>query len=879
VELSAQQQQVVAHAGGRLRVTGPAATGKTTALRARYLNLVASSSASRVLVVCRDRAAALAFRDAILVELRGGFDSLPITTVHGVAHDLADRAGDERRLLGHAEQWALVERTLASEEIDADVLWPSLWRYVGRRAFVDEVARAVLTWRETAPDGRVPADARWAEVAQFEARYQAQLDDLGATDSPGLLTRAGEIVESEGFDRFDHVLVDDGHDLSAVAARLVAALGDRAASAVVTADPDVSTRPDLDAAACLCLAAPDPADEVELTQTFTGPPSEEAMVARHPSVEPEAIAAVLLESDAEGVPWDDMAVLVRSPGQRSRALHRALTRHGIPVAGDRMRPGDEPVVRGIVDFLRWTAGDPLALSRVLSSPLSEIDAVAVRGIERRALAAEQPLEEQPELAPLRALRDELQAVSGSWAPSRLAHLVYRRLLGQLVADPDAEPGTREVDADRALDAVVALIDGLSRWEHRPAGARLDDYLAALDASEAEPDSWRTSSGRQGGVTLTSIQAATGRRWHTVVVAGCLEGELPRVSGFVPFFDPLLLTAVGGGAVPTVAERRDRSLVIERRRFHLARTRATHRLVASAGPEAKDIVSRFVESWPRRIASLPPRPFHPYPPLAPTQSEVAVFPDGVLVLSASQLNTYADCPLKYAYSYGLRVRDDGNVWADFGTLVHDILERFLAPGNEIPHSLEALQDLAGECWSDDVAPYRPQREQLRRELSEMLVKWWEEEGQHLDRSAVVAVEHDFNIEVGSHRVVGKIDRVDRTSDGSIEIVDYKTGKRQVSEKDIADDLQLATYHLAATRDPALMEHGAPSRLRLLYTRSMVSREQPITADHAARTEARIIATADEILGEDFGPSIHADCDHCDFHRLCPLQAEGREVGAR
>jgi superfamily I DNA/RNA helicase/RecB family exonuclease len=831
-----------------------------------------------VLVVCRDRAAALAFRDAVLVDLRGGFDSLPITTVHGLAHDLASRAGDERRLLGHAEQWALVERMLAVEEIDADSLWPTLQRYVGRRAFVDEVARAVLTWRETLPAGRADPDDRWAELAQFETRYRAELDELGATDSPGLLTRAVEIASSEGFDRFDHVLVDDGHDLSAVAARLVAAIGDRTASAVVTADPSVATRPDLDAAACLCLAAPDPADEVELDHPFAGPASEEAMVARHPSVEPEAIAAVLLESATDGVPWDEMAVLVRSPGQRGRALRRALTRHGIPVAGGGLRPADEPVVRGIVDFLRWTAGDPLALTRVLSSPLSDIDAVTVRGIERRALAAGGSIEEQPELAALRALRDELRAAAGSWAPSRLAHLVYRRLLGHLVADP--ELGETPTEANRALDAVVAFTDGLSRWEDRQPGTRLDDYLAALDAPEAEPDSWRTSSARRGGVTVTSIQAATGRRWHTVVVAGCLEGELPRISGFVPFFDPLMLTAeADGDGVLTVAERRDRSLLVERRRFHLARTRATHRLVASAGPEAKDIVSRFVEGWTRRTASLPPRPFDPYRRVDPTQNDVPVFPDGVLTLSASQLNTYADCPLKYAYSYGLRVRDDGNVWADFGTLVHDILERFLAPGNEIDHSLEALQDLAGECWSDDVAPYRPQREQLRRELSEMLVKWWEEEGQHLDRRSIVAVEHNFDIEVGTHRIVGKIDRVDRAADGSIEIVDYKTGKHPAREQDMVDDLQLATYHLAATRDPILVNEGTPSRLRLLYTRFMVSREQPITADHAARTEARIVAAADEILTEAFVPSIHADCDHCDFHRLCPLQPEGREVASR
>ena len=57
-----------------------------------------------------------------------------------------------------------------------------------------------------------------------------------------------------------------------------------------------------------------------------------------------------------------------------------------------------------------------------------------------------------------------------------------------------------------------------------------------------------------------------------------------------------------------------------------------------------------------------------------------------------------------------------------------------------------------------------------------------------------------------------------------------------------------------------------------------RDQPITPDHVARTEDRILATAARMLAEDFAPSVDADCGHCDYHRLCPLQAEGREVSA-
>jgi hypothetical protein len=96
--------------------------------------------------------------------------------------------------------------------------------------------------------------------------------------------------------------------------------------------------------------------------------------------------------------------------------------------------------------------------------------------------------------------------------------------------------------------------------------------------------------------------------------------------------------------------------------------------------------------------------------------------------------------------------------------------------------------------------------------------------------------------------------------------------------MADNLQLAVYHLAATRDPAIAAWGAVVQLDLVFVRSMNVRSQDITPDHAARTEERVLALADRILAEDFAPSPQASCRYCDFHRLCPLQPEGREVGA-
>jgi hypothetical protein len=109
------------------------------------------------------------------------------------------------------------------------------------------------------------------------------------------------------------------------------------------------------------------------------------------------------------------------------------------------------------------------------------------------------------------------------------------------------------------------------------------------------------------------------------------------------------------------------------------------------------------------------------------------------------------------------------------------------------------------------------------------------------------------------------------------VDYKTGRHEPRPADLPDDLQLAVYHLAASRDPELTAFGPPRQLQLLYLRTMHAHEQPVLTGHAETTEARVLATAEDIRQERFEPSVDASCRNCSFHRLCPLQREGREVG--
>lgn len=888
--MTAGQERVVAHAEGLLRIRGGAGAGKTTALVGRYLRLAAQHGAHRVLVLARNRAAALRFSRAVRPHVDGSFAPLAVTTPWGLALRMLRRRGQRPRILDGAEEWGLVRELLAAEAGDGR-LWPSLSRLVGRRAFVDEVVAALRLARAAglgpvevrAAAAAHPAPAsRWAEVAGFFERYLSALEARDVRDGDGVVAEAAAALQDPGaveeeWATHPWVLVDDYEAATPAVNRLVSALaGPENAGLTVVGNPDLAVESSngLTPASFEGLR---PAVEVVLDRVFRRPEDTELVRCGHPSMEAEAVAGELLAARASGVPWDEMAVLVPGPGSRAAAIGRALARHQVPVAPQAGRAGDEPVVRGLVELLRWVHGDTDALDRLLGSPLADLDAAEARRVRQEAARSGAALESHPALAGLVSTRDTLSTTAANGDAAAVAYQAFRLGLAHLVRGPADRSTAAE---DRALDAVGNFLDGVNRYVAEHPGARLAEYLARLDAPAGGPDPWAPARQPPGTVPVVPISACAGREWHTVVVAGCVEGELPRVDDGMRYFDPAVL----GAAPAAPAERRLESLRAQRRLFTLARSRATRTLVAVAAPEPGVLLSRFVEDWPARGPRLPMEQGPAPPTLGPTAGRLPMWPEDALSLSATQLDTYEDCPLKHAYRYGLGVRGQSGVHANLGSLVHQVLERFCDPNDPVEagsRSLERLHQLAEECWSDDLAPYRPQLEEARRDLFAMLDLWWEKEG--AAAPSVVATEHPFQVEVGPHHLSGRIDRVDRVEDdewgggGGLRVVDYKSGKTKPKAADVAGDLQLATYHLGASRDPELAALGPVRELRLLHLRTMTAFEQEITPGHERATEERVRAVARRIKAEELGPDAHADCDHCELHRLCPLWPEGQEAG--
>jgi len=240
-------------------------------------------------------------------------------------------------------------------------------------------------------------------------------------------------------------------------------------------------------------------------------------------------------------------------------------------------------------------------------------------------------------------------------------------------------------------------------------------------------------------------------------------------------------------------------------------------------------------------------------------------DGGLKLSASDLGLYLTCPLKYKFARVFGIPQEPTINQRFGILVHNVLERFhkdREEGASEEDDVEQLMRLFEAGWrrsgfggSDDELQFRDRaREALR------LYPQREREGE----GDPVWLERKFDFKIGPHHLRGRVDRVDRLPGGEYELIDYKTGERK-SEENLAEDLQLALYRLAA-REAWDVEARAGSYYYVLDAEKVAVGTQP---DDAERVERTVLGVAEGVLGQDFEPRPSPSvCSWCDYRLICP-----------
>jgi RecB family exonuclease len=146
--------------------------------------------------------------------------------------------------------------------------------------------------------------------------------------------------------------------------------------------------------------------------------------------------------------------------------------------------------------------------------------------------------------------------------------------------------------------------------------------------------------------------------------------------------------------------------------------------------------------------------------------------------------------------------------------------------------------------------------------------------------VVGAELNFKIQVGRAEIRGNVDRIEVDSDGNHYVIDFKTGKTQITAEKAKENLQLACYQLAVALDgfEKKLTTTSSTGAELVYLAKdsvKVTTRQQYKIDEV-EVKAKIEEIAEGMGADTFQARINSMCENCVVKTCCPIQREGRTV---
>jgi superfamily I DNA/RNA helicase/RecB family exonuclease len=481
-------------------------------------------------------------------------------------------------------------------------------------------------------------------------------------------------------------------------------------------------------------------------------------------------------------------------------------------------------------------------------------------------------------------------------------------------------GAAGAAADRDLDAVVQLFDEVARFTDRLPGARPQAFLEYLRAQQIPGDTFAGRGVAPDAVAILTAHASKGLEWDVVCVASVQEGSWPdlRRRGSLLGTEQLVDAVRGVDAPPDASFAPQ--LAEERRLFYVATTRARRHLVVTAVTGEEEQPSRLLDELDPRDEPRPlgrpllgvhlpglvaelrsvvcaadaaeperraaaaqlARLVHAGIPGADpaewwgldalTTTAGAADPDRPVRVSPSRVESFLQCELR-TLMQALGVDDREAAAASLGVVIHA-----LARDADEEQTLEDFERQLDAQWGriDFGATWLAANERQRaREMLTRLVQWLRESRAELTR---VAVERDFQVEVGDALISGRVDRLERDTQGRLVVVDLKTGRSKAA--DVLRHPQLGTYQLAVQHG-AFGEEGVESGGAILVQLGakgdIVQAQPPLgQADDPQWARAAVDHVAHRMRGFAFTAVGNKQCHVCDVKACCPLQVVGRQV---
>ncbi len=243
-------------------------------------------------------------------------------------------------------------------------------------------------------------------------------------------------------------------------------------------------------------------------------------------------------------------------------------------------------------------------------------------------------------------------------------------------------------------------------------------------------------------------------------------------------------------------------------------------------------------------------------------------------SPFSLNMFQQCPQRYKFYYTPELRDiykRARPYFTMGDHIHATLKDFLSVIPVSERNLPKLEALLREKWRRNRKGFNDRNDEKKwGEKAVNQLRWF---AQNHDIMATPFLVEDYHsVELATTiKLKGRIDRVDKEADGSLHIIDYKTGKMPAE----IDRIQLHIYALILSKKQDL----PLKKVSYLYLEAGELRTVELTAADLAYATSYVIDMVDKIRMETEYPATPNNyCGNCDFLEICPKKEEAVKVTA-
>lgn len=628
---------------GTWRVLGTAGSGVSSLLIDVVVEqLTSGADASGILVVAPLKESGSLLRRELAEHLDDyAAQASMVRSVHSLAFALLRRGSDEElRLITGAEQDAVIRELLAGHAADGRGAWPADIRpaldYVGfARQLRDLLLRAIE--RGLGPSDLEELGAQyerpmWSAAGDFLREYE-RIQALAGSHSYSAAELVSQVLlrpELLQEHPWHTIVVDDAQLLDPTSGQLIAELAKTARLTVIGGDPDQAVFA-FRGANSEFLTTWEAGNELRLEAPQRKPaPACVSVVDSRRTLRDVVANTVRRRHLEDNVGWRDIAVIVRSTGDIG-PVRRTLLAAGVPV---HINPTDvvlaeQRLVKAVMLALRALESelDPADLEELITGPVGGADPVTlrrlIRGLRRwkpeqrgmdtlrELLEGELPdfnnLLTEREEAILARIRGVLSAGrealrTGAAVEEVLWEVWQATGLDTRLQAAALRGGAAGSQADRDLDAMMALFDAAGDYAERRPSASLESFILHITEQELPTGVRDRRSALPDAVEILTAHGAVGREWDTVVVAGVQEGTWPSVGETGSLFGQEdLIDLLDRGIAPgTPVSHVSGRLAEERRLFHVATTRHLHRLliVSVDSPESDEVEepSRFIAEF-------------------------------------------------------------------------------------------------------------------------------------------------------------------------------------------------------------------------------------------------------------------------------------------